>query len=165
MKKQANLLSNPVWNLFFSFLLSYSCVETPKIINFQQKKIKPFYTYFEHVLPHTILDKILQINLRNQVKQVFLYHPLWLIFGYFLAQMSKCVLWVAGWVFVIKSKQFRDFLKKIEFPKILSFKLLVRQLVHLLSDDNNLSSVLLVLKRNVKKVYKCFVQDCISSII
>ena len=33
----------------------------------------------------------------------------------FVAKMSKFVFWVAGWVFIIKSKNFKDFLKFPDF--------------------------------------------------
>lgn len=50
-------------------------------------------------------------NSRNQVKTVFLWNVLQFIFGSFLAQMSKFIFWVTGWIFAIRFKHFRDFLQ------------------------------------------------------
>ena len=80
---------------------------------------------------------------------------------FFTEKRQKFSFSVDGWVLVIKSKHFRDFLEIFEFPKILSLFFLcehigppsgenavgiksqvvwkfVRQLVYSLSGDNNL---------------------------
>ena len=71
-------------------------------------------------LHHAILERRLQTSSRNQIKLVFLWNVLQVVFGNFLARMSKFVLLVARWALAIKSKHFSDFLEISYIPKIFS---------------------------------------------